>query len=132
MFLIFETGEEASFAESIALKQFRVWQKVSGSVDNFRRHWRTAVRENLDATQVKRLCFGELSQQVYHRRHQHRVCYAFACDQLTKGLRAELRNCDLARTESRCCEHRGEIGNVKNWRCMKIDAAFPVFHPIIQ
>src|ERR1700722_11101392 len=132
MFLIFETCEETSFAESIALKQFRVWQKLSHPMAKFRRHWRAAISQNIEAAQVIGLCFGKLSQQIYHRRHQHSVGHTFALDQLTETLRTELWNRDLAGTESRCCEHGGKIGNVKNWRRMKIDASFSVSHPIIE
>src|ERR1700739_1256196 len=116
MFLIFKTREEAGLAESIALEKFHVRQTLSHPMDKFRRHWRAAIRQNLETAQVIRLCFGHLRQQVQHCRHKHRVSYAFVLDQLTETLRAELRKCDLARTESRRCEHGGKIGNVKN-RC---------------
>src|SRR6266849_2928057 len=132
MLLIFETCEEAGLAESIALEKFHFRQKLSGATDKFRRHWRTAISQNLEAAQVIRLYFGHLRQQVHHRRHEHRVSYAFALDQLTETLRTELRNCDLARTESRCCKHGGKIGNVKNRRRMQIDTAFSVSHPIAE
>src|SRR5713226_4269071 len=132
MLLIFETREEASFAESIGLKEFHVRQKLSRSVNKFRCHWRTTVRQDLEAAQVISLCFGHLRQQVQHSRHQDRVSYAFALDQLTETLRAELWNRDLARTESWCCEHGGKIGNVKNRRRMQIDTAFSVSHPIAE
>src|SRR5260221_3179831 len=113
MLLIFETREEASFAESIGLKEFHVRQKISRSVNKFRCHWRTTVSQDLEAAQVIRLCFEDLRQQVQHCRDEHRVSYACALDQLTETLRAELWNRDLARTESRCCEHGGENGKVK-------------------
>src|SRR6266567_1336329 len=132
MFLIFETCEEAGLAESIALEKFHVRQKLSHPMDKFRRHWRTAISQNLEAAQVIRLCFGHLRQQVQHRRDEHRVSYAFTLDQLTETLRAELRKCDLARTESRCCERGGKIGNVKNRCRMQIDTPFPVSHPIAE
>src|SRR6266567_4939987 len=132
MFLIFETREEAGLAESIALEKFHVRQKLSRPMDKLRRHWRTAISQNLEAAQVIRPCFGDLRQQVQHRRHQHRVSYAFALDQLTETFRAELWNRDLARTESRCCEHGWKIGNVKNWCRMQIDAALSVSHPIAE
>src|SRR6267142_6432552 len=108
MLLILETCEEAGLAESIALEKFHVRQKLSHPMDKFRRHRRAAVSQNLETAQVIRLCFGELRQQVQHRRHEHRVGYAFVLDQLTETLRAELWNRDLARSESRCCEHRGK------------------------
>src|SRR5260370_5304924 len=130
MFLIFKTREEAGLAEPIALEKFHVRQKLSGATDKFRRHWRTAISQNLEAAQVIRLCFRHLRQQVQHSRHQDRVSYAFALDQLTETLRAELWNRALSRTESWCCEHGGKIGNVKNRRRMQIDAAFSVSHPI--
>src|SRR6266849_2867963 len=132
MFLILETCEETGLAESIALEKFRVRQKRSHPMDKFRCHWRAAISQNVKAAQIIRLCFGELRQQVHHRRHEHRVGYAFALDQLTETLRAELWKCDLARTESRSCEHGGKIGNVKNRRRMQIDTAFPVPHPIAE
>src|SRR6266496_5751907 len=132
MLLIFETREEAGLAESIALEKFHVRQKLSRPMDKLRRHWRTAISQNLEAAQVIRPCFGDLRQQVQHRRHQHRVSYAFALDQLTETFRAELWNRDLARTESRCCEHGGKIGNVKNRCRMQIDTAFSVSHPIAE
>src|SRR5580704_19345467 len=132
MLLIFETCEEAGLAKSIALEKFHVRQKLSHSMDKFRRHWRAAISQNLEAAQVIRRSFGHLRQQVQHRRHEHRVSYAFALDQLTETLRAELWNCDLARTESRCCEHGGKIGNVKNRCRMQIDAAFFASHPIVE
>src|SRR5713226_8796761 len=132
MFLIFKTREEAGLAEPIALEKFHFRQKLSGATDKFRRHWRTAISQNLEAAQVIRLCFRHLRQQVQHSRHQDRVSYAFALDQLTETLRAELWNRDLARTESRCCEHGGKIGNVKNRRRMQIDTAFSVSHPIAE
>src|ERR1700741_5678199 len=132
MLLIFETREEAGLAKSIALKQFHVRQKLSGATDKFWRHWRTTISQNLEAAQVIRLCFGPLRQQVHHRWHEHRVRYAFALDQLTEIFRAELRNCDLAGSESRCCEHGGKIGNVKNRCRMQIDTAFSVSHPIAE
>src|SRR6266403_2172078 len=132
MFLILETCEEAGLAESITLEKFHVRQKLSGAMDKFRRHWRTAISQNLEAAQVIRLCFRHLRQQVQHSRHQDCVSYAFALDQLTETLRAELWNRDLARTESRCCEHGGKIGNVKNRCRMQIDTAFSVSHPIAE
>src|SRR6266481_3447270 len=132
MFLIFKTREEAGLAEPIALEKFHVRQKLSGATDKFRRHWRTAISQNLEAAQVIRLCFRHLRQQVQHSRHQDRVSYAFALDQLTETLRAELWNRDLARTESWCCEHGGKIGNVKNRCRMQIDTAFSVSHPIAE
>src|SRR6266852_1747098 len=132
MLLIFETCEEAGLAESIALEKFHFRQKLSHPMDKFRRHWRTAISQNLEAAQVIRLCFGHLRQQVQHCGHEHRVGYAFALDQLTETLWAELWNRDLARTESRCCEHCGKIGNVKNRCRMQIDTAFSVSHPIAE
>src|SRR5579863_7132104 len=123
MLLIFETREEASFAESIGLKEFHLRQELSCSLNKFRCHWRTAISQNLEAAQVIRLCFLELSQQVQHRRDEHRVSYPFALYHLTETLRGELWNRDLARAESRCCEHGGKIGNVKNRCRMQIDAA---------
>src|SRR6266853_1216987 len=132
MLLIFETCEEAGLAESIALEKFHIWQKLSHPMDKFRRHWRAAISQNLEAAQVIRLSSGHLSQQVHHCWHKHRVCHAFALDQLTETLRAELWNRDLARTESRCCEHGGKISNVKNRRRMQINAAFSVSHPIVE
>src|SRR5216683_5668590 len=101
-------------------------------MDNLRRHWRTAISQNFEAAQVIRLCFGHLRKQVQHRRDEHRVSYAFALDQLAETLRTELRNRDLARTESWCCEHGGKIGNVKNRCRMQIDTAFSVSHPIAE
>src|SRR5882672_1371156 len=132
MLLIFETCEEAGLAESIALEKFRVRQKLSRSVNKFRCHWRTTVSQDLEAAQVIRLCLGHLRQQVQHSRHQDCVSYAFALDQLTETLRTELRNRDLARTESWCCEHGGKIGNVKNRCRMQIDTASSVSHPIAE
>src|SRR6201984_3153512 len=132
MLLILETGEEAGLAESIALEKFRVRQKLPHPMDKFRRHWRAAISENLQAAQVIRLCFGHLRQEVQHCRDEHRVSYAFALDQLTETLRAELWNRDLACTESWCCEHRGKIGNVKNRCRMQIDTSFSVSHPIAE
>src|SRR6266478_5189848 len=132
MLLIFETGEEAGLAESIALEKFHVRQKLSHPMNKFRRHGRAAISQYLEAAQVIRLCFGHLRQQVQHCRDQHRVGYAFALDQLTETLRAELWNRDLARTESRRCEHRGKVGNVKNRCSMQIDSAFSVSHPITE
>src|SRR5260370_23311190 len=129
MLLIFETCEEAGLAESIALEKVHVRQKLSHPMDKFRRHWRAAISQNLEAAQVIRLCFGHLRQQVQHCRHEHRVGHAFALDQLTETLRAELWNRDLARTESRCCEHGGENGNVKNRCRMQIDTPFSASHP---
>src|SRR6266404_599591 len=132
MFLIFKTREEPGLAEPIALEKFHVRQKLPRLMDKLGRHWRAAISQDLETAQAIRLCFGKLRQQVQHRRHQHRVGYAFALDQLTETLRTELRKCDLARTESRCCEHGGKIGNVKNRRRMQIDAAFSVSHPITE
>src|SRR5580704_2927517 len=132
MLLIFETCEEAGLAKSIALEKFHVRQKLSHSMDKFRRHWRAAISQNLEAAQVIRRSFGHLRQQVQHCRHEHRVGNAFALDQLTETLRAELRNCELARTESRRCEHGGKIGNVKNRCRMQIDTTFSVSHPIAE
>src|SRR6266446_3316072 len=132
MFLIFKTREEAGLAEPIALEKFHFRQKLSGATDKFRRHWRTAISQNLEAAQVIRLYFGHLRQQVQHRRDEHRVSYAFALDQLAETLRTELRNRDLARAESWCCEHGGKIGNVKNRCRMQIDTAFSVSHPIAE
>src|SRR5207253_2848497 len=124
MLLILETCEEAGLAESITLEKFHVRQKLSHPIDKFRRHWRTAVSQNLEAAQVIPLCLGHLRQQVQHCRHKHRVSYAFALDQLTETFGAELRNRDLARTECRRCEHGGKIGNVKNRCRVQIDTAF--------
>src|SRR6266705_1451261 len=101
MFLFFGTCEEAGLDESIALEKFHVRQKLSHPMDKFRCHWRTAISQNFEAAQVIRLYFGHLRQQVQHCGHEHRVGHAFALDQLTETLRAELRKCDLARTESR-------------------------------
>ena len=49
MIPIFEARKKTGFAESIALEKFHVRQKLSGAADKFRRHWRTAVSENLEA-----------------------------------------------------------------------------------
>src|SRR5882672_12962753 len=132
MFPIFETCQEAGLAESIALEKFHVWQELSGETDKFGRYRRTAIAQNLEAAQVIRPCLGHLRQQVQHCRDEHRVSYAFALDQLTETLGGELRKCDLPSAESRCCEHGGKIGNVKNWRRMQIDTAFSVSHPIAE
>src|SRR5579859_4931294 len=132
MLLIFETCEETGLTESIALEKSHVRQKLSGATDKFRCHGRTAISENLEAGQVIRFCLRHLRQQVQHRRHEHGVSYAFAFDQLAETLRAELRNRELARTKSRRCEQRGEIGNVKNRCRMEIDAALSVSHPIAE
>src|SRR5882762_6543717 len=107
MLLIFETSEKAGLAESIALEKFHVRQQLSGATNKFRRHWRTAISQNLEAAKVIWLCFGHLRQQVQHRRDEHRVRYAFALNQFTESLRAELWNRDLARSESRRCEQGG-------------------------
>src|SRR5258708_26595553 len=130
MFLIFKTREEAGLAEPIALEKFHVRQKLSGATDKFRRHWRTAISQNLEAAQVIRLCFRHLRQQVQHSLHQDRVSYAFALDQLTETLRAELWNRDLARTESWCCEHGGEKRNVKKTRPNQIEHAVSLCPPL--
>src|SRR5882724_12567700 len=116
MFPIFETCQEAGLAESTALEKFHVWQELSGETDKFGRYRRTAIAQNLEAAQVIRPCLGHLRQQVQHCRDEHRVSYAFLLDQLTETLRGELWNRDLARTESRRCEHGRKICNVKN-RC---------------
>src|SRR5260221_14273420 len=113
MFVMLETREEAGLAQSIALKKFHVRQKLSHPMDKFRRHWRAAISQNLEAAQVIRFCFGHLRQQVQHCRDEHRVSYAFALDQLTETLGCELRKCSLPSAESRCCEHGGKIRNVK-------------------
>src|SRR5882762_11911091 len=99
MLLILETCEEAGLAESITLEKFHVRQKLSHPMDKFRRHWRAAISQNLEAAHVIRLFFGHLRQQVQHCRHEHRVGHTFALDQLTETLRAELWNRDLAGTE---------------------------------
>src|SRR5467141_2882364 len=132
MLLILETCEEAGLAESVALEKFHVRQKFSHPVDNIRRHRRAAISQNLEAAQVIRIPLGHLRQQVYHCWHEHRVGHAFALDQLTETLRAELWNRDLARTESRCGENGGKIGNVKNWCRVQIDAAFSVSHATVE
>src|SRR5258707_4303235 len=103
MLLIFEACEEAGLAESIALEKFRIRQKLSHPMDKFRRHWRAAISQNLEAAQVIRFCFGHLRQQVQHCRDEHRVSYAFALDQLTETLGGELRKRDLPSAESRWC-----------------------------
>src|SRR5258708_22850197 len=113
---LFGALEEAGLAESIALEKFRIRQKLSHPMDKFRRHWRAAISQNLEAGQVIRFCFGHLRQQVQHCRDEHRVSYAFALDQLTETLGGELRKCDLPSAESRCCEHGGKNRNVKK-RC---------------
>src|SRR5882762_9070039 len=102
MLLIFEACEEAGLAESIALEKFRIRQKLSHPMDKFRRHWRAAISQNLEAAQVIRFRFGHLRQQVQHCRDEHRVSYAFALDQLTETLGGELRKCDLPSAESWC------------------------------
>src|SRR5258706_10559696 len=130
MLLILEACEEAGLAESIALEKFHVLQKLSHPMDKVRRHWRPAITQNLEAAQVIRLCLGNLRQQVQHRRHKHCVSYVFALDQLTETFRAELWNRDLARTESRCCEHGGKNSNVKKWGRMQKDTDFSGSHPI--
>src|SRR5271170_7718547 len=132
MLPIFEAGEEAGLAESIALEKFHVRKKLSHALDKLRRHWRAAISENLEAAEVIRLSFEHLCQHVQHCRHEHRVGHAFALDQLTESLRGELWNRDLTRTESRCCEHGGKIGNVKNRCRMQIDTALSVSHPIAE
>src|ERR1700722_9743643 len=132
MLSIFETCEEAGPPESIALEKFHVRQKFPHSLDKFRCHWRSAISQNLKAAQVIRLSFGRLRQQVQHCRNEHRVGHALALDQLTETLRGELWNRDLERAESRCCEHGGKIGNVKNGCRMQIDTSFSVCHPIVE
>src|SRR5260370_14373905 len=101
-------------------------------MDQVRGHWRAAISQNLEAAQVIRPCFGHLREQVQHRRHKHCVSYAFALDQLTETLRAELWHRDLARTESRCCEHGGKNSNVKKRYPMQIYTPFSASHPITQ
>src|SRR5277367_1588180 len=118
MLLIFEACEEAGLAESIALEKFHVWQELSGATDKLWRDWRTAISQNLKTGQVIWLLFGHLRQQIQHCRHEHRVSYAFLLYQLTKTLQGEFWNRDLARTESRRCEHGRKIGDVKNRCCM--------------
>src|SRR5579863_10290585 len=132
MLLIFETREKACFAESVALKEFHLRQKLPRPANQFRRHWRTAIGQNFEATQVIRLCLGKLRQQVQHRGYEHSVSYALALDRLTESLWAELRNRGLAGTEGRSCEHGGEICNVKNRSRVQIDATLSVAHPIIE
>src|SRR5258708_28862778 len=129
---LFGALEEAGLAESIALEKFRIRQKLSHPMDKFRRHWRAAISQNLEAGQVIRFCFGHLRQQVQHCRDEHRVSYAFALDQLTETLGGELRKCDLPSAESRCCEHGGKNRHVKNRRRLPIDTALPVSHPIAE
>src|ERR1700686_4773395 len=132
MLLIFETCKEAGLTESVTLEKFHVRQKLSSATDKFRRHGRTAISQNFGGAQGIRFRFGYLGQQVHHCWHEHRVSYPFVLDQLTETLRAELWNCDLARTECRCCEQGGKIGDVKNRCRMQIDAAFSVSHPITE
>src|SRR5580704_6802530 len=132
MLSIFETCEEAGLAESVALEKFHVRQKFPHPLDEFWGHWGAAISQKLEAAQVIRFSFGHLRQQVQHCRNEHRVGHALALDQLTETLWGELWNRDLTRTESRCCEHRGKIGNVKNRRCMQIDTAFSVRHPTVE
>src|SRR5260221_14177056 len=98
MFVMLETREEAGLAQSIALEKFHVWQKLSHPMDKFRRHWRAAISQNLEAAQVIPLCVGHLREQVQHCRDEHCVGHAFALDQLTETFRRELRICNLART----------------------------------
>jgi len=132
MLLVFETRKEAGLAESIALDKFHIRQKLSRPMNKFRGHWRTAIRQNLNAAHVIRLSFWYLRQQVQHRRDEHRVSYAFTLNQLTETLRAKPWNRDLGRTESRCRKDGGKIGNVKNRRRMQIDTSFSVSHPIAE
>src|SRR5882757_2861746 len=132
MLLILETCEEAGLAESIALEKFHVRQKFSSATDEFRRHGRTAISQNFETAQVIRLRLRHLRQEVQHGRYEHGVSHAFLLDQLTEALRAKLRKCHLARTERRCCEHGGKVGNVKNRCCMQKDTAFSVTHPIAE
>src|SRR5277367_3124413 len=132
MLLIFKTCQEAGLAESIALEKFHVRQKLPYPTHKFRSYWRAPISQDLKAAQVIRLSFEHLRQQIQHGRHEHRMGHAFALDQLTETLRGELWNRDLARTKSRCCEHGGKIGNVKNRSRMQIDTAFLACHPIVE
>src|SRR3984957_550343 len=101
MLSIFETCEEPGPRESIALEKFHFRQKFPHPLDEFRRHWRAAIGQNLEAAQVIRFSFGHLRQQVQHCRNEHRVGHALALDQLTETLRGKLWNRDLKRAESR-------------------------------
>src|SRR6201987_5962701 len=132
MLSIFEPCEEAGLAESIALEKFHVRQKFPHPLDEFWGHWRAAIGQKLEAAQVIRLSFGHLRQQVQHCGNEQRVGHALALDQLTETLRGELWNRDLKRAESRCCEHGGKIGNVKNWGGTKIENAFPACPPKVE
>src|SRR6266404_612744 len=132
MLAIFETCEEPSLTESVALEKFGVRQKLSGATDKFRRHRRTAISQNLEAGQVIRLRLRHLRQKVQHRRHEHGVSHAFALNHLTEILRTELRKCDLAGAESRRCEHGGKIGNMENGCRMQKDPALPITHPVAE
>ena len=57
---------------------------------------------------------------------------AFTFDRLAETSWAELWNRDLARPERRSREHAGEVGDVKNRRCVKIHSAFGVSHPEVK
>src|SRR5262249_9631409 len=57
---------------------------------------------------------------------------AFALDRLAKALRAESGNRHLVGAESRSGEQEWEVDDVKHWRRVQINGAFPVRHPVVQ
>src|SRR4029077_13348272 len=61
---------------------------------------------------------------IDHRRHQHRVCNAFAFDRFAERLRSKLWNSDLTGAESRRGEHERKICDVKNWCGMQMHRTF--------
>src|SRR5882724_7726805 len=132
MFLILQAREKAGFAQPIDLNESKVRKKLSGLVDQFRRHWRSAVSQDLETAQVKLPDFRELDQQIDHRRHQNGVSDALAFYGLAEGSRAELRNRDLISAECRSREHGRKIGDVEDWRRVQIDSAFWIAHPVVE
>src|SRR5262245_55286390 len=100
-------------------------------MDQFRGYRRSAVANNVETRQGVVLELRELNQQADHRRHKDRVSDPFTLDRLEEGLRAELRDGDLAGAERRRPEHERKVGDVKHRRRMKVDATLFIRHPIV-
>ena len=98
-------------------------------MDQLGSHGRAAVPQDLETGEVVLRDPRELRQQVDHRGDQHGVADALARDRVAEGLRAELRNGDLAGAEPRGREHHRKVRDVEHRRRVQPDAALPILHP---
>src|ERR1043166_4166572 len=101
-------------------------------MDKLGRGRRTSVSQPFKTCQIILLLVFELSQHIDHRWNYNRMRYAFTFDDLAKRLWTELRNRGLTCAECRRCKHERKIGDVKHRRCVEVDTAFSVTHPVVD